>query len=339
MRNTIKALCDFLEKGQDVVLCSVVAASGSTPRGAGAKMMVLADGSATGTIGGGAVEHRAVELATRVHQDKGSFVEQFDLSDSAKADLGMICGGNTTVYFQYFASDDPHALAFARAAARQVEANEDAWLITEIAEDGQGSMGIYADGGLAFGQGIALEDSGNWFGSGSLYIPGKIRHYIEPLSRKGRAYLFGGGHVSQALVPVIAKIGFVPVVYEDRERFCDLNLFPGAMATIQGSFEEIADKITLEASDYAIIMTRGHMADYAVLEQVLRTPVTYIGLIGSRRKIAKTHEKLRAAGFGDRDIARIHNPIGLDIGAETPDEIAISIAGELIAHRAGKASA
>lgn len=110
--------------------------------------------------------------------------------------------------------------------------------------------------------------------------------------------------------------------------------FPAAASVIQAEFGCIANEVTIRPQDSVVIMTKGHIADYTVLAQALRTPATYIGMIGSRRKIAGTHARLRDDGFTDADIARIHNPIGLAIKAETPEEIAVSIAAKMILHRA-----
>ena len=140
--------------------------------------------------------------------------------------------------------------------------------------------------------------------------------------------------MAQALVPVLAGVGFRCVVFDDRERFTSPALFPDAAGRITGDFDRIGDFLTVSESDCIVIMTRGHEADYTVLEQALATPAYYIGLIGSRSKMAATREKLGAAGFGETDFARIHNPIGLPILADTPAEIAVSVAAEMILARA-----
>ena len=163
---------------------------------------------------------------------------------------------------------------------------------------------------------------------------GEPTYYVEPLTQSGTVYVFGGGHVSQELVPMIAHVGFRVVVYEDREAFADAKLFPQGVRTVVGKFDDISSKITLTENDYVVIMTRGHRADYEVLEQVMRTPVAYVGLIGSASKKANTFKLLVAAGIPETDLDRIHTPIGLSIKGETPAEIAVSITGEMILFRA-----
>ena len=157
---------------------------------------------------------------------------------------------------------------------------------------------------------------------------------MEPLVRAGKVCIFGGGHVGRALVPVLAAVGFRVVLFDNRAALAKPENYPAADEVIFGDFRRIYDKVTLTPDDYAVIMTPGHQADFEILSQVLKSEAAYIGCIGSRSKVAKTQEKLRAEGYGDADIARIHSPIGLPILAETPEEIAISIAAEMIEHRA-----
>ena len=123
--------------------------------------------------------------------------------------------------------------------------------------------------------------------------------------------------------------------YDDRPEFADPALFPQAESVLSGDFTKIGEKITLTADDYVVIMTRGHQADYEVLEQTLRSGVKYLGCIGSRRKLTLCRERLLAAGFTAEEYAAVHAPIGLPIGAETPEEIAVSVTAQLIAVRAG----
>lgn len=150
--------------------------------------------------------------------------------------------------------------------------------------------------------------------------------------RAGRVYLFGGGHVGQALVPVLASVDFRVTVYDNRKELVNGNFFPQAEEVIYGNYKQIS--VTLTENDYVVIMTPGHQGDFDVLKQVLRHKLRYVGCIGSRHKIARTQELLRQAGISEEVIASVHAPIGLPILAQTPAEIAISIAAEMIRCRA-----
>lgn len=152
---------------------------------------------------------------------------------------------------------------------------------------------------------------------------------------RGRVYIFGGGHVAQALVPALAAVEFRCVVLEDRAELCRLELFPGAEEVLPIDNSRVADFVALTREDWVVIMTRGHRDDLLIQSQVMKTPVRYIGVIGSRQKTAAVTAKLREMGFSDGDFERVWAPIGLPIQSETPAEIAVSITAQLILERAG----
>jgi xanthine dehydrogenase accessory factor len=328
---------DALKRGEDLVLCTIIASSGSTPRGSGAKMAVFADGSTLGTVGGGAVEFESAKLAKRALAERRAFTHGFNLSPNQTADIGMICGGQVTVYLQFFAGNDSRAAELFGSIAALFAERKNTWLVTQISEGRATQTGIYSrEDGLRFLEGVDERDVLPMIRPRAVLRQGEPAYYVEPLTVAGFAYLFGGGHVAQELVPVIARVGFAPVVFEDRPEFARRELFPEAAKTVVGSFADIGGSVTITRDDYVIIMTRGHQADYEVLRQALLTPATYIGVIGSRSKIATTNRKLVESGIPQSELSRIHAPIGLPIQGETPAEIAISIAAELILHRAGR---
>ena len=336
MKRLFRTVLTELQQGHNVVLCSIIASSGSTPRGAGAKMAVLEDGSTVGTVGGGAVEYHTELLAREIHQTRQSQTKGFNLSKNDVADIGMICGGAVTVYFQFLDAENAETREMIGHICALLSANRNSWLILAM-EDGKiWSMGTYdAEDGLRYTDAIGLEELQPMLKTRAVLKQDAPSYYVEPLVIAGTVYVFGGGHVAQELVPVLSHLNFRTVVFEERQEFCNAACFPTAAETILGDFSHIGEKIQLKPEDYAIIMTRGHMADRAVLEQVLRAHPAYVGVIGSRKKIAVTNQIMWDAGLTKEDTDRVHAPIGLEIGAETPAEIAISIAGELIAFRAG----
>lgn len=155
------------------------------------------------------------------------------------------------------------------------------------------------------------------------------------LQEGGRCYVFGGGHVSQALVPLLSGVDFCCVVLDERPDYATPALFPTAEARC-GPLPALAAAIPFTTGDSVIIMTRGHQGDYEVLCEALRSPVWYIGMVGSHRKMEATLRRLREDGFTDADLSRIVTPIGLAIDAETPAEIAVSITAQLIQRRAAR---
>lgn len=320
-----------LAAGEDLVLVTVVASSGATPRGAGARMLVGRDGRLYGTIGGGAVEYRSEQIAREVLAQKVSGEHDFSLTRDDVQNLGMICGGAVNVFFHYIPAGDAAHIAVAGEAEELFRRGESFWLISDLG--GGGALSI-----------VTKKDAPDWLRPHLAAHPKRITEagrdmFAEQLNSSGRVYIFGGGHVAQALVPVLAGVGFRCVVMDDREEFTRRELFPAAEEVKLIDFRNIAASADITAEDYVCVMTRGHAYDTVVQAQMLRTPACYIGVIGSRAKIAAVREILRGEGFDESDFKRITTPIGLDIKAETPAEIAISIAAQLIELRAGRASA
>lgn len=330
MKRLFPALRDVLSRAEEAVLCSILASRGSTPRGTGAHMAVFAGGQSLGTVGGGAVEYECQKLARAVLEEKQSSLRQFRLS---QAQIGMVCGGDVTVCLQYL---PPEKLPLIESIAAVFEEDSDSWLVFDVPETGPIGMGLYIQGRGLIGADIAESALQPLLKS---HAASRGSLYAEPLTRAQMVYIFGGGHVSQALAPLLAGLDFRITVYEDRPEFCSAELFPEAQRRITAPFGEILSHISFKPQDYAIVLTRGHECDFAALEQLLRAELSYLGVIGSRKKTAAVNERLRQAGLSEEAFARVHTPIGLPIGAKTPAEIAVSIAAELIAHRAREAEA
>jgi xanthine dehydrogenase accessory factor len=165
-----------------------------------------------------------------------------------------------------------------------------------------------------------------------LICGGTLEIFVEPILPQPMLYLFGGGHVSTAVARVAHQAGFGVGIVDDRETFANMERFP--MSTeIHTSYAEAFEKIHPTASTYLVIVTRGHKDDMRVLAWAVGTAAKYIGMIGSKRKVISVYKALEKEGFPAENFERVHAPVGLDIGALTPDEIAISIAAELIAVR------
>ncbi len=329
MRTMLEMIREKLTAGEDLVLVTVIASSGATPRGAGARMLVGREGRLRGTIGGGAVEYRSEQLAARVLEEKTSRGHDFTLTKDDVQNLGMICGGACSVFFHHLPAGDGHILELCDRAEQAFRAGSDLWLLTDVS--GNGVMGLYD------------AQRGFW----GMDVPENLtlsRHpertgdlFAEQIHSSGRVYVFGGGHVAQELVPVLSHVGFRCVVMDDREEFTRRELFPGAEEIICGDMSRISDYMTIGGEDYVCVMTRGHAYDTVIQAQVLRCRPSYCGVIGSAAKAAGVRKTLREEyGLTDGELDLVTTPIGLDIRGETPAEIAISIAAQLILHRAQK---
>jgi xanthine dehydrogenase accessory factor len=165
-----------------------------------------------------------------------------------------------------------------------------------------------------------------------LICGGTLEIFVEPILPQPMLYLFGGGHVSTATARIAHLAGFAIGIVDDRETFANQERFPMA-AEIHTSYEEAFEKIHPGPSTYLVIVTRGHKEDMRVLEWAAGTPAKYIGMIGSKRKVIEVYRALEKKGIPAEKLERVHAPVGLEIGALTPEEIAVSIAAELIAIR------
>ena len=211
MRKMLKTMKTHLNRGESLVLVTVIASSGATPRGAGARMLIGKSGRLCGTIGGGAVEYRSQQIAAQVLNEGTSLGHDFTLTKDDVQNLGMICGGACNVYFHYLPAGDAHTITLCDTAEEQFKKGTDLWLLTEIGEGGH--MGLYAPDlglwGISVSQELKLsrhpERIGNLF--------------AEQINTSGKVYVFGGGHVAQELVPVLAHVGFRCVVMDDRPEF------------------------------------------------------------------------------------------------------------------------
>lgn len=336
MEDLFRRMKEQMASGKDVVLVTVTAGRGSVPRGAGARMLVGRQGRICGTIGGGAIEYLAIQRSTEALEHRTSYIERFRLHENEIRDIGMVCGGCVDVHFQYISSENKKMMLLLDAVSEAFSCRRETWIIQRLEKEGSGAVALYGKQGIIAGEAApeaVLESLGEkpcvcaW--EGTVY-------YCEKLFLPGIVYIFGGGHVAQALVPVLASVDFRCVVLEDREEFCRKELFPQAEEVRMICNDRIADYVNIEDVDYVCVMTRGHKDDALIQAQVLRTPAAYVGVIGSRRKAAAVAERLRKEWeIAEEDIRRIHTPIGLEIGAETPAEIAVSIAAELIRCRAG----
>ena len=327
MRNMLKTMKNLLTAGEDLVLVTVIASSGATPRGAGARMLVGRDGRICGTIGGGAVEYRSEQIAASVLEEKTSLGHDFTLTKDDVQNLGMICGGACNVFFHYLPAGDARTIALCNEAEEQFRKGADLWLLTDVGEASK--MGLYTRDLGFFGMDVPADFPLSRH-------PEQIGDiFAEQINSSGRVYVFGGGHVAQELVPVLAHVGFRCVVMDDRAEFTKPELFPGAEEVICGDLRRIGDYFAIGSEDYVCVMTRGHAYDTVVQAQVLRCRPTYCGVIGSPFKAAGVRRTLKEEyGLIDEELDLVTTPIGLPIKGETPAEIAISIAAQMILHRA-----
>jgi xanthine dehydrogenase accessory factor len=350
MRELLAELREELGRGRSCAWCSVVETRGSTPQKAGATMLVFADGSQRGTLGGGCVEAEVRQQTLRLLAHDGTAPEllTYCLDDDYGWDDGLICGGRMSVLADPVRS--PAATSYFRHLSELIEAGRgctEAVILSPEVGAPVGSRYLFdADGRV-----VAQTVDGP--------VPEAIIASLVPLARRpmprtqrGVAFLpvlsrvtlviVGGGHVGHAVGRLAAEVDFDVWVLDDRAAYANRERFPNAQRLLVGeigpSLRELAP--TLDPSCYCLIVTRGHNHDEEALYHLAPTSAGYVGMIGSKRKIKLIYEDLIAKGLTTEQLARVRAPVGLDIGSRTVPEIAVSIVAELIACRnAGAAEA
>lgn len=333
MERFFTELRGLLESGQDVVTAAVVGHAGSTPRSTGAVMAILRDGRIRGSVGGGVLEAKVMELAPALFEHGGAILQPFVLSGAEAASLGMACGGDVTVFAQHVPAS-PSTAALYAALAEELGAGRECLLATDM--EGP-DRDLRPRSRRLIREGEALQDFPRPGRLPRLLREGGGLRLLEPFAPPHALHLAGAGHVSFFTARLAASAGFQVTVLDDREEFANRERFPEASEVRVIPDFEACFAEGLGPRDFAAILTRGHLHDRTVLSRALKTNAGYIGMIGSRKKRAAVYAVLRKEGFARADLDRVHCPIGLSIGAETPEEIAVSIVGELIKVRAGLA--
>lgn len=315
MEEIFVALARKLDAEEAAVLVFVLEGEGSTPRKSGSVMLIAKD-EQVGTIGGGSIEYQSTLLAREILESGQSQVKVYDLTENDRESLGMICGGKMKVAFYCCGRKDLDTIA---RINQFYQAREECYLTLQIMEN---------DFRLKVEQGKMLS-------GGAKYQEGEDQStYRQPLVEKGTVYLFGGGHISRQLADILGKLSFPYVVTDNDLSF--LQAFEENQYKVI-DFENVRRDISFLPEDYAIIVTRGHQYDKQVLNQLIDIDLKYLGMIGSRQKIKLTYEAIAAEKPEVKEkLLSVHAPIGLSIGAQTPEEIAVSIAAELIQVRCGR---
>lgn len=327
MKEFVRAVCGLIKQNKSFALATVVESTGSTPRSSGAKMAVRQDGSIIGTVGGGLAEAMACRKGQALIADGGCVAELFhvDMTQELAADSDMICGGGLSILLEVVEPDDPCA---------------DAYL----------ELDDLLRKGIRAVLSTRCEETDRWRAVNHIILKDEEQEgtkfekrpmdmlLLEPFVPPAPLYIFGAGHVSLFTARVGSMVGFRTVVLDDRADFANRERFPEAdEVVVLPSFDGCCDGLDVGDDAFIIVVTRGHMHDRNVLAEALGTKARYVGMIGSKKKRDKIYESLLNDGFTQADIDRCHCPIGLTIGAQTPEEIAVSIGAELITVRSGGA--
>jgi len=307
-----RAAARLARAGAGGALATVARTTGSTPVPVGTKMLVGPAGRLEGSVGGGCVEADVLEAA-QTAAGIGPVIRTHHLNADLAGDLGLSCGGTVEIVVEPLVQQEAYVAALEAAAAAE-----------------QGTLTTALD----WSHGPHKQFSSAADPEGPVAALSEDRHtLVEHLLPAPRVVVFGAGHVGSAIANAAAVAGFRVVIVDDRPEFADPERFPRAMRVVAASVDAALPQLAIAPQDAVVIATRGHRHDAAILERVALTGAGYVGLLGSRRKQAVITKALQQAGVPVEALQRVRVPVGLAIGAETPEEIAVSVAAELIAWR------
>jgi xanthine dehydrogenase accessory factor len=337
-----RAIVEFAASGRPFALAVVLKTAGSAPRQPGTKAIIDSGGAIWGTVGGGLVEAETQRRAVEAIRSGRPLVFDFALAGTDAKDDRPICGGSMRILVDPTAADQRAVYAQAAVARRRRRRSV---LVTtvraapppRVTVEWFAEESVAAQAGLPGGEALRSALAAETAQSLVQDLPqegGALEVLVEPLIPPPLLVIAGGGHIGQALALQAGLVGFDIVVIDDRSEFADAALFPPGAVTRCGDIaRELAD-LPIAGDTYVVVVTRGHGHDKEALAACIRKPAAYIGMIGSRRKVALIRKDLLETGAATEDeLRRVYAPIGLDIGAETVAEIAASIVAQLIAVR------
>ncbi len=370
MQNNFNEILQSIEAKTPLIQISIIESQGSTPRTAGTKMLVKKDCSIIGTIGGGLYEAKAIEFSKKILEIQDNikikdYILYFNMQEKLIAtDMDMICGGELRLLIEYISPSDDNILIYKTLIENQQE-NKSLTLITkiDISKKIQKNLTytkqvVKIDNALysfdKMKKSINLEKipqeilkrlQNNLEKNPSLenknILLDNYEYCFYTLLKPHTLHIFGAGHVSCELAKISHYLNFKSFIIDDRKEFVNSERFPNAFVTVLENLHVTTimnyfTRYNLGKSDAIIIVTRGHTNDRDVLMASLHEKVGYLGMIGSHSKRKSIYNYLLKNGYSEEELATVHSPIGLDIGAQSPQEIAISIAAQLIQWRAGK---
>jgi xanthine dehydrogenase accessory factor len=343
MRELLDRLETSLAAGKPVAFCRLVETRGSTPQKAGAAMLVFADGSQAGTLGGGCVEAEVKRRALGILAAGPAEIVSFQLDSDYGWDDGLICGGRMQVLVDPLRTviDGDYYRRYAEILRRGAACCEA--VVFDAAKSGLAAPSAYlfdGEGNLADARHVA----------GNAEAPAVVREGLPDLAERPRPtaaggvsympqlprcrlLIVGGGHVGQAVGKLAAELDFDVWVVDDRAEYVTRERFPAAERLITGDITRELKGLEITPDTYCLIVTRGHNHDEEALAALIDRRARYLGMIGSKRKIKLIFDDLESEGVSAESLAKVFAPVGIDIGSQTVTEIAVSILAELIAHR------
>jgi len=348
-------ILDCLEHRNTFAVATILTHKGSTPRTSGSKMVVLKDKTIHGTIGGGLVEAMVIEACIELIEKNRCMIKEFTLDQELKDGLDMVCGGALSVLIETFVpdlnldSDTGSNLANIFKTLVDLEKKgKKGFLVSKVQGFSNSDFTMHKclvlPDGKIIGKNVLPKPLFDSILDNKFHSQAPIIHnqnleefIIETILPQDCIYIFGAGHVGFQLARIAHITDFQTIIIDDRKEFANNERFPHARQIhAVKHFSNAFDNLEIDNNSYIVILTRGHLYDQTVLEAALKTAPAYIGMIGSKTKRNKIYKNLAKKGVKKNTLDTIYSPIGIEIKAQTPGEIAVSIMGEIINKRQSK---
>ena len=347
MKDVFDAAINEIKNNRKFVISTVTRTQGSTPQKPGAKLLVREDGSGVGTLGGGCVEGDIwFASSEKIKREESAEVRPYELNEDLAAKDGLVCGG--TMHFMIDPIDNKLEFEFFLDEIKKAYNGDKPVALVQVLESKKkeeiSKKILIREDGSKSGQLISEEiDEKLVKESRDLLALGKNKtlafderlFYLEAFTTPPKLLIAGGGHVSKAIANLAKPLGFELNIFDDRDEFANKERFPEADDVKVASYGEGFDKFDVNANTFIIIATRGHRQDDTATKAALNTNASYVGLLGSKRKTILIIEKLLSEGIDEHTFNKLKAPVGINIGARTPEEIAISIISEILSFRLG----
>jgi xanthine dehydrogenase accessory factor len=297
-----------------------------------AKMLVTLDGARIGTVGGGCLEAEIIDRALSAAERGAPAVSEHTLANELAGDYGLTCGGTATIVVEPVHRSPELAACYSACAEL-------------LARDGHGVLVTALDWSSGINKALVTADTVYGTATAEMLVAASVLDVgreepmlrdgmlVEPLRGAPRLVVFGGGHVGGSIGRAAAFAGWRVIIVDDRSEYADAARHPDAERTVASDYAQISPVLGIDEECYVVVATRGHQHDALLVDQLARMRTRYLGMLGSRRKVALTWRLLERWGVPRERLDTVHAPVGVAIGADTPEEIAISVVAEMIAVR------
>lgn len=344
MNEILADLDRWQQRGEEIALATLVRVRGPAPRLPGARMGLCRSGGMTGSVSGGCVESDVFERAMRVLDEDRPALASYGVADELDFEIGLSCGGSIDVLIEPFREEEAwqalrRAVEDQRPAALAIGLSPEDLLGRKLAvaedETPVGSIDADLDGQIA-------SEARHLFAEGGTRMLTLARRgeeatvFVEGFPPSLRLFIVGATHTAVALCRLAKELGFRVTVIDPRGAFSASERFPDADEVLRAWPDEVLDETALDGRCYVVTLSHDPKFDLPTLARALRSGARYVGALGSRRTHGRRRERLLQQGFGEADLARIHAPVGLDIGGRSPEETALAILAEMVAVRHGR---